>query len=51
MNMKKLVVVCAGLVAFGFLVVAPSEAGETKIIKSKGQGASSPRILISIMLI
>jgi hypothetical protein len=35
MNMKKLVVVCAGLVAFGFLVVAPSEAGETKVIKSK----------------
>ena len=35
MNMKKLVVVCAGLVAFGFLVVTPSEAGETKVIKSK----------------
>jgi hypothetical protein len=41
MDIKKLVVVCVGLVAFGFLVVAPSEAGETetKVIKSKGSGA------------
>lgn len=38
MNMKKLVVVCVGLVAFGFLVVAPSEAAETKVIKSKASG-------------
>src|SRR5260370_34314433 len=37
MNMKKLVVVCAGGVAFGFLVVTPSEAGETetKVVRSK----------------
>jgi hypothetical protein len=39
MNMKKLVVVCAGLVAFGFLVVAHPEAGETKVIKSKASGS------------
>lgn len=39
MNMKKLVVVCAGLVAFGFLLVALSEAGETKVIKFKGSGS------------
>jgi hypothetical protein len=39
MNMKKLVVVCAGLVAFGFLVVTYSEAGETKVIKSKESGS------------
>ena len=38
MDMKKLVVVSAGLVAFGFLVVAASEAGETKVIKSKASG-------------
>jgi hypothetical protein len=39
MDMKKLVVVCVCLVAFGFLVVASSEAGETKVIKSRGSGS------------
>jgi hypothetical protein len=38
MNMKKLVVVCAGVVAFGCLVVTHSEAGESKTIKSKESG-------------
>jgi hypothetical protein len=37
---KKLVVVCVGLVAIGFSVVAPSEGGDTKVvIKSKASGS------------
>jgi hypothetical protein len=41
LDMKKLVVVCLGLVGFGllFAAVAPVEAGTTKIIKSKGSGS------------
>src|SRR5437879_4559419 len=39
--MKKLVVVCLGLVGFGllFAVTSPAEAGETKVIKSKESGS------------
>ena len=39
MDVKKLIVACLGLVAFWFLVVAPAEAGEAKVIKSKASGS------------
>ena len=40
MDIRKLVVVCVGLVACGllFVVAVPAEAGETRVIKSKASG-------------